>query len=165
MDIVFIMMLVLQSIGISLGVGSSTLAIINFFVAIKDGTISADERKMMGVVYVVLRVAMGLILYGLIAGGLVAYSTNVIAVWLLLFVLYINALLMTLRIMPSSFGPSIQAGTWYSLGIMFSLTQTTGVTFTVTQFVIWYVTFVVFVTILVNVLMQVFKDMQAKKTT
>ncbi len=62
MDVIFILVAILQSIGISLGVGSSTIAIVNFFVAIADGKIEPTERKMMQVTYVILRVAMVTIL-------------------------------------------------------------------------------------------------------
>ncbi len=66
---------IIQSMAISLGVGSSTLAIINFFVAIADGAIDETERKMMGVVYKVLRVAMVLILITTILLLLNLYSS------------------------------------------------------------------------------------------
>jgi hypothetical protein len=129
MDIVFILFVVLQSMAISLGVGSSTLAIINFFVAISDGTIDPQERKLMGVVYIVLRVAMVAILIttGVIAlihlttldtPYLTAYTA---AFWTLLAVLYVNAVLMTKHIMPSNIGPALQASTWYTLGILTAL--------------------------------------------
>jgi hypothetical protein len=57
-----VLITILQTFSISLGVGSSTLAIINFFVAIADSKIDETERIMMGVVYTVLKVAMVLIL-------------------------------------------------------------------------------------------------------
>jgi hypothetical protein len=129
MDIVFIILVVLQSMAISLGVGSSTLAIINFFVAISDGTIDPQERKLMGVVYIVLRVAMVAIL---VTTGILAllhittlntpYLTSYTAAfWTLLIVLFVNAVLMTKHIMPSNIGPALQASTWYTLGILTAL--------------------------------------------
>lgn len=114
---------------ISLGVGSSTLAIINFFVAIADGTIEPQERKLMGVVYIVLRVAMIAIL---LTTGLLAliHITNTdipyftpfaTALWTLIAVLFGNAILMTKHIMPSNIGPALQASTWYTFGIVMTL--------------------------------------------
>lgn len=61
MEIIMLFVAVIFSFATSLGVGSSTLAIANFFVAIADGMIDPEERKMMGVVYIVLRVAMVLL--------------------------------------------------------------------------------------------------------
>jgi hypothetical protein len=118
---------IIQAFAISLGVGSSTLAIVNFFVAIADGKIDDTERKMMGVVYVVLRVAMVLILLttlALLGLGLLAHEAPVLANYALLTivaVLYLNAILMTKHIMPSTFGPSIQAGSWYALAALMSI--------------------------------------------
>lgn len=161
MEIAIILLTILFNIALSLGVGSSTLAIINFFVAIADGTINSDERRMMGVVYVVLRVSMVLLLLislllmslNVQQSGLITYSSMMIATWILLFVLYLNAVLMTIRVMPSAFGPSIQAGTWYTFGIITTLSSL-GIIFSVTQFVLVYLSFVLFVTVLVNATMQ-----------
>jgi hypothetical protein len=74
METLFIASSIIQSIGISLGVGSSTLAVLNFFHAIADGTISEEERNFMGITYIVLRVAMGIILISSIALMLIGSS-------------------------------------------------------------------------------------------
>ncbi|MFN3188607.1 MAG: hypothetical protein ACK42D_03670 [Candidatus Paceibacteria bacterium] len=157
MEIIIILLTILFNIALSLGIGSSTLVIVNFCVAIADGKINADERRMMGVAYVVLRIALVLLLatslllmsLNVQESGLATYSPFVIAIWTLLFVLYFNAVLMTLQVMPSAFGPSIQAGTWYTFGIITSLSYL-GIFFSVTQFIIVYISFVLFVTVLVN---------------
>jgi len=107
---------IFQSIFISLGVGSSTLAITNFFAAIADGTIDETERRMMGLVYIVLRVAMVGILVSTIAlhapvvlaAGLAGMTTFMWAQWVVLLVLYGNATLMTKRLMPSTFGTHLE---------------------------------------------------------
>jgi hypothetical protein len=54
--------------------------------------------------------------------------------WILIGVLYLNAILMTKHIMPSKIGPALQAATWYTLGFivtihMFKLVQLDTVTF------------------------------------
>lgn len=161
MSIFFIFAAIIQNIAISLGVGSSTLAISNFFVAISDGTISQDERKMMGVVYIVLRVAMVLILITTISLTLFGYyqfNTNSIAPYgiaffILIAVLYLNAILMTKRIMPSTLGPSLQASTWYTMGILSALLPLGLVNFSLLHFVLAYVSVIFFATALVNGLM------------
>jgi hypothetical protein len=148
---------VVQILSLSLGVGASTLAIASFFVAIANGTISAEERQMLGVIYIVLRVAMVLLLLTALvllfvnvqSIGYEAFTTVVIAHWILLLVLYLNAILMTLRYMPSTFGPAIQASAWYALGIV-SAVSLLGISFSLTQFVTSYLAFFVLVTALVN---------------
>lgn len=78
----------------------------------------------MGVVYVVLRVAMGAILLATLA--LIALTeadplTLSGYTWSLLItiaVLYGNAVLMTAHRIPTTVGPALQAGSWYTLGIL-----------------------------------------------
>jgi len=128
MELGIMLVVIAQSIGVSLGVGSSTLAIINFFTAIADGKIDETERNMMGATYIVLRVAMLLIVF---TSGCLTYrvymhadgqiGSFVVALWSLIFVLFANAILMTKHIMPSTIGPALQASTWYTLGVTFTL--------------------------------------------
>jgi len=150
---------ILQVMAISLGTGCSTLAIINFFVAIADGKIDETERKMMGVVYVVLRVAMVLILITTLS--LVAFEANALGGFSLLpaftlilliplAVLFINATLMTMHIMPTTFGPALQAGSWYTLGTLTALESLGIVHFTLFQFLMAYITWLVLAISLVN---------------
>ena len=129
MEIVYNLVAVAFATGVSLGVGSSTLAILNFFAAIRDGHIDETERNMMGIVYVVLRVAMGIILCTTImkiailsmATGSFSYTPHDVISWVVIAVLFANAWLMTKHIMPSTFGPALQAGSWYMLGFLVSL--------------------------------------------
>ncbi len=129
MEIFITAVAILQVMAISLGVGSSTLAVLNFFIAIKDGKIDDTERHFMGVTYTVLRIAMILIListlilayYGFSTAGLEYFTHYIIAQFSLVLLLFINATLMTLHIMPSSFGPAIQASSWYALGFNLAL--------------------------------------------
>ncbi len=158
MDILLIVVAILQSVAISLGVGGSTLAILNFFVAIADGKIEPAERKMMGVVYIVLRVAMVLILITTTTLMLTGYyqfnTTGVapygVAFFILILTLYVNAILMTLRIMPSTLGPSLQAGSWYTLGVLSALLPLGLVSFGLGTFLLAYVVVIALATALVN---------------
>lgn len=161
MEISVIVLTIVFNMALSLGVGSSTLAVLNFLVAIADGTINSEERKMMGLVYIVLRVAMLLLLitsFSLVSldvqqNGLSSYSPLIISTWILLFVLYFNAILMTLHVMPSAFGPAIQAGTWYTFAIVTTVSSL-GIVFSVTQFVALYVSLVVLFTLVVNIIIR-----------
>jgi hypothetical protein len=159
-------MTIIQSFSISLGVGSSTLAIVNFFAAIEDGTIDETERRMMGIVYIVLRVAIGLILFTSFILSYQSMVTNGLTGMLIgqviaLAVLFINAALMTMRIMPSTFGPAIQAGSWYTLGTLSAL-QIVGVTdFTLAVFLMGYVTWLILAVGIVNGIMAILKAKKA----
>jgi len=151
----------LQTFSISLGVGSSTLAIINFFVAIADGKIDETERKMMGIVYIVLRVAMvgilvttlGLIGLEVYADGAVSLSTFDIVQLFTLCILFINAVLMTMRLMPSIFGPAIQAGSWYTLGALVALRLQDMTDFTFIQFLVAFIVWIAIAIGIVNGIM------------
>jgi len=154
---------ILQTFSISLGVGSSTLAIINFFAAIADGVIDATERRMMGIVYVVLRVAMVMILLTtaiLISieftqGGIAEFSTIIYAQLLALVMLFVNSSLMTARIMPSTYGPALQAGSWYTLGALTALQIVGIVNFSFFIFLAAYITWLVLAVAIVNGIMSI----------
>jgi hypothetical protein len=166
MTIFITLVAILQTLSVSLGVGSSTLAIINFFVAIADGTIDETERKMMGIVYIALRVAMISILVttlGLIAleffnQGAVSLTPFDIAQLFTLCVLFVNATLMTIRLMPSTFGPAIQAGSWYALGALVAL-KLQGITdFSFIQFFGVFVLWIALAIGIVNGIMKLLKQ-------
>ncbi|MEN9922019.1 MAG: hypothetical protein RL097_295 [Candidatus Parcubacteria bacterium] len=137
---------ILKVLSIALGVGASTLAVTNFFVAIADGYIDETERRMMGVVYTVLRVAMVAILGT--AGMLIAYeygknglsgiSPLNYALVTILLVLYSNALLMTAHKVSTTLGPALQAGSWYALGILLALQSLALTNFSYIQFLLGY---------------------------
>lgn len=149
---IIITIAVLQSIGVSLGVGSSTIAISQFFIAINDGQIDKAERRMMEVAYIVLRVAMGLILvttlahmtvvwYVLDMQGLAVeqyWNTFTLSLWIIIAVLFTNAFAMTKHWMPSTLGPGIQGGSWYTLGILFAIASIGINSFTFMQFLLAY---------------------------
>jgi len=155
----------IQSVAISLGVGSSTLAIVNFFIAIDDGKIDETERKMMGITYTVLRVAMvliivttiSLIILEIVQLGLITLTAYLISQLFLIGMLFTNAYLMTKRIMPSTFGPAIQAGTWYTLGIFSALVPLGLTNFSLLQFGLLYVAVILLGISVVNGMMAYLK--------
>ncbi len=158
MEMIFVLTSILQAVGISLGVGCSTVAITSFFVSIADGSITPEERKMLGVVYILLRVAMGVILVTTAILALMHYSSGfaghftpfVISRWVIIFVLFFNAYLMTKRVMPSNFGPAIQAGSWYTLGITMAMVPLGLAQYSLTEFFIGYAAAIAFATAVVN---------------
>ena len=168
MMFILTLLTIVQSFAISLGVGSSTLAIVNFFAAIADGSIDETERRMMGIVYVVLRIAMLLILLSTLSligltyytGGSAAISALTYAQLIALAVLFINAALMTAHLVPSTFGPAIQAGSWYTLGTLIPLASLGFTAFPLWQFLLAYVTWLVLAIGIVNGTMAILKARQ-----
>jgi hypothetical protein len=165
MEFLISALFIIQSMGISLGTGSSTLAILNFFHAISDGTISDTERDFMGITYIVLRVAMGIILvstlllcfYGFGTIGESWFTGERAAQAVLIGVLFLNAFLMTMRIMPSTFGPAIQASSWYSLGFILAFTKI-GYEVNFLIFLFAYATTIFFAISLINAIMAYLKE-------
>lgn len=159
MSTLYVLSVIALSFSISLGVGSSTIAVLNFFRAIADGSIDESERRMMGVTYIVLRIAMMAILlmylvqlmygYAGVPGNFYGNTTSV-AVGFLIFILYSNAILMTYRIMPSTFGPAIQASSWYTLGVVAALVPLGITTFTALVFFLGYICTLLLVTSVIN---------------
>lgn len=165
MEILILIATVAQGVAISLGVGTSTMAIVNFFAAIADGKIDEAERRMMGLVYFVLRVAMVVIMLTMLAlftaevmtTGTIALTTFAVSTIVLVCTLYANAILMTKRVMPSTVGPALQASTWYTLGIMASLNSLGLVTFGILPFLLGYASAVVLAVAIVNGIMAIMK--------
>ncbi|USN87858.1 MAG: hypothetical protein H6779_00220 [Candidatus Nomurabacteria bacterium] len=169
MEILILITLIIQSMGVSLGVGSSTLAVLNFFTAIKDGVIDEKERNFMGVTYIVLRVSMVVLLITtaiLIYAGFSQYGTDyfngyVLSQILIIAILYLNAILMTLHMMPSTFGPAIQASAWYSLGLIFALTAAGLVNLPILTYILIYLTLFIVALIIINGVMGYLKKQSA----
>ena len=169
MELFLVLIAILQFFAVSLGVGSSTLAVTNFFVAIADGKIDETERKMMGIAYTILRVAMVIILVTtsilvaetMLTQGWTGISTYTYAQLTLILVLYGNAILMTLRIMPSTLGPALQAAAWYALGALAALAALGLTDFTYPQFLLSFAADCALNISITNGLMWYFKSKRA----
>lgn len=105
---------IIFSLGLTLGVGSSTFALIFFIRALEDGVVDPTERKFLGTVFVVLRIGMALLFLGLLL-SLMLPAALPLPLWLLLGVITVNAVLMDRHIMPMQYGPVLAGGSWYSL--------------------------------------------------
>ncbi len=170
MELLVLSLTIIQSLAISLGVGSSTLAIINFFHAISDGVISDTERNFMDVTYVVLRVAMGIILFTTVILAFIGYSSvgsmyftsYLTAQMALTTILFLNAFLMKIHMMPSTFGPAIQASSWYSLGFLLALYAEGFREVHLLVFLFSYITFIFFTTTIINAIMAYLKEKKAR---
>lgn len=173
METITIIFSIIQTLGISLGAGASTIAILNFFQAISDGKIDETERNFMGITYRVLRIMMTIILVstfilaclGYLTQGLEYFTSYIIAQIILTLTLFLNAFLMTLRVMPSTFGPAIQVSSWYTLGFILALTPHNLTDFRLQVFILAYLTFIVCVIAIINSVMAHLKDDQKKVPT
>jgi FAD/FMN-containing dehydrogenase len=111
----------LYAIGLTLGVGSSTFALIFYIDALADGVVDPSEKRFLRIVYRVLRLGMlGIFvsLVGLVVRDGVGSFTIHGMEWFLLLVILINAVLMDFRKMPMRFGPVLAGGSWYSLFVV-----------------------------------------------
>lgn len=166
MEIIYIINIIVLTVAVSLGVGCSTVALSQFFVSISDGGIDASERRMLGVVYILLRIAMVAILLTLliqagiiykITGDYLFISPYFQAFYTAVAVLYVNAIGMTMRYIPSSVGPAIQATSWYTLGILTALVSLNLAGFTYMEFLLVYVGAIILVMAGLNILMRQLK--------
>lgn len=107
----------LYTTSLTIGVGSSTLALVLFIRALADGIIDPSEKRFLHTVYVLLRIGMVGIAVSLLAN--VLFGTSAIKhpyiIAGILGILTLNAVLMTYRIMPMKYGPVLAGGHWYSL--------------------------------------------------
>jgi hypothetical protein len=148
MEIAYIIDMLLLAVAVSLGVGCSTVAITQFLVAVSDGEVDQVERKMLGVVYILLRVAMVAILVTLVIQAAIIYyitgsflfvSPFFLALYTAVAVLYVNAIVMTMHWIPRQLGPAIQATSWYSLGILMALVSLNLIDFAYLEFLLVYI--------------------------
>jgi len=144
----------------AIGVGSSTLAIASFLVALSDGQIDQSERRMLGVIYYSLRVAMvmlsvSLFVIGMMFPGSIESSTFL---WILMLALVVNSILMTKHWISFRIGPAFQAATWYTLGFVMSIEAFSLLPLTWSTFLMLYLIDVALALLIVNVLMWYLSD-------
>ncbi|MBP7805127.1 MAG: FAD-binding oxidoreductase [Candidatus Pacebacteria bacterium] len=132
---------IIYTLGLTLGVGSSTFALIFYIRALEDGVVDPSEKRFMHTVYIVLRIGMVLIGIGLV-GLLSTKSATLILQWILLIIITINAVLMAYRYMPMKYGPVIAGGSWYSL---FLVSKTPIANFNAYWLLVCYASFLIFV--------------------
>lgn len=173
MEFSLVTLAVLQSMGISLGVGASTMTVVFFFSAIKDGVISVEERNYLGLAYIILRVGMGIILttsillaiLGFVTYGESYFTPYVAAQAILTTVLFVNAFLMTIHAMPSTFGPAIQASSWYTLGFLLALYGQDIREVNLFIFIFAYATVIFFAVSFINAMMAYLKEKREEQAS
>jgi len=150
------------AVALSLGVGASTFALVFHFMGMRGSAARSEGKPYQRVVYIVLRIAMAVILLVEI-GKVILYIQNgltledaraahtLLFLWTLIVVLYGNALLMTLHLMPMRVGPAIQAASWYALGVLTALPV---VTFTYLPLMLSYLGGIVALAVVIELITQ-----------
>lgn len=127
MDVLSIVSII-ERIGLTLAVGSSTFALIFYFKAFEDGAIDASEKNFMHTVYAVLRIGMSLLVLSLVTTALtvvswsgsigpealIIFNASFFFKCLLIVVILTNAMLMDKHVMPMWLGPALAGASWYS---------------------------------------------------
>ncbi len=159
-EIIFSIFTLWYTSAIALGVGSSSLAIAGFLTAIADGSFDEGERRIMGVIYVSLRIAMVMILFTLsifwwwYPSALSTVDKQAITV----FFLFVNAFLMTKHYISAKYGPAFQAATWYTLGFVFTIDAFALFSVTMPLFLILYAVDVILAVVIVNGFMRYYEE-------
>lgn len=120
---------ILHQLGVTLGVGASTFALIVYVQAMRGGVMNETERRFLRSISRVLRVAMifvgGVILFSGIyyhsQGAPIQQDPMFLIEATVMGIIIANALLMTSGLMSMWVGPSIAGGSWYSLFFLHSL--------------------------------------------
>jgi len=123
MEMLYSAFVIWMMTAVALGVGGSSLAIMSFLVALDDKKIDASERRMLNVIYWLLRTAMVLIPFTLVVLWLLkpGFLEGIYYVAIIMGVIYLNAAQMTWHLIPGLFGPALQAASWYTLGFLLSI--------------------------------------------
>ncbi len=113
----------INTLGMTLGVGSSTYAITFFHQSIADGVIDDTEKRFLHTVYFLLRAGMILLFlsyaaqgYQITQGFHIPVDTDTLAVQAtFLAIIFANAVLMERRLIAMWLGPAIAGASWYSI--------------------------------------------------
>lgn len=114
-------------IGAILGTGGATVAELQITRALKDKHVSDEERALMHINYTMIRVGMGFVLVSAIAmfwyfwdDGLNSYLTSgkVLMKDLMFVAIFVNAILLTKRMVPLWLGASISFTSWWGASLL-----------------------------------------------
>lgn len=108
----------LFQLGVSVGVGASTVAIALRVLSLRDGKIDAFEKQHIDLIHRVMRFATVFVALGLVLSllsGAVPRDIQYALQWAMLGALITNSLFMAQQSISHTFAPSLQAATWYAL--------------------------------------------------
>ncbi len=113
---------------VGLSVGASTFAMVFYYYVVSQGETHPEQRKMMHIVYFILRIGMMLIVLSEFVIFQYNYQVNNYLYWtanpevlmrLTIFsVIVINAVLMHKRLISMWIGPALAGGSWYAFFFM-----------------------------------------------
>jgi FAD/FMN-containing dehydrogenase len=109
---------VLFQLGLTLGAGGATFALIFYVKSMQDGTVDAIERSFLRIVFTVLRIGTIFFVGALLLGVVVSGSEHFFAyryAWILSTIILLNALLTSYQYVPREIGPVLAGATWYAL--------------------------------------------------
>lgn len=140
----------LQQLGMTLGVGASTFAVMFYILGMADGRIDASERAFMRAVYTTLRIGLFLIVVSgaaITGAHLLVGDTAIIAVpaflfkWILVGIITISGLLMSVHVLPRTLGGIIAGASWYALFIVHTLAVAATWPALITLYAMWLALF------------------------
>jgi hypothetical protein len=139
---------------VGLGIGASSLAISSFLVALHDGNIDPSERRMLKVIFWALRWAMIMIPFTLLVVEWLQPGTIVgeLFMWIIIAILYLNAIQMTFHWIPGIIGPAVQAASWYTMGFLLAIELFALAPLTWTLFLVLYAIDLAFFYIVIKVI-------------
>src|SRR3989344_3490003 len=130
METIGLILFLFQQLGMTLGVGASTFALILHVISDRDGKIEPAERSSLHADATVLRTGLFFIIVSgllitaahVLAGeGRIVLEPSFIGKWLLVGIVLMNGLLMSLKLMPLSVGAPLAGGSWYALFLLHNL--------------------------------------------
>ncbi len=146
MEYVGLILFLLQQLGMTLGVGASTFALIFYLSALKDDVVDVSERRFLGMVYTVLRVGLSLVI---LSGALITaahvlggeqsivFEPAFLFKWFLIGVIVLNAILMTFHLLPAIVGGPIAGATWYALFFLHNIAPEIGLPILLFLYALW----------------------------
>ncbi|HEY4511178.1 MAG TPA: hypothetical protein VJG29_02285, partial [Candidatus Paceibacterota bacterium] len=150
MENIGLILFILQQLGMTLGVGASTFALIFYIASGRDGEIDSTERSFLHITFTVLRTGLFLIIFSgaiitgahLLAGeSSVVFQPIFIGKWLLIGLIVLNALLMTSKIIPLPIGGALAGATWYALFFLHNIAPDMSFLMFAILYVLWALAF------------------------
>jgi len=150
MESIVLLIFLLQQLGVTLGVGASTFAMMFYIVGISDGEIDASERRFMHATYTTIRIGLFLIIITGLATAAAHYLAGDIATllqpafifkWILLFIIIMHGVLVDTRILSSQIGGVIAGASWYALFVIHALSPVTNWFTVIALYIIWLIVF------------------------
>ena len=147
------------SMGLTFGVGASTFTLMYYISSLQDGVVDDAEKRFLHIMYTVLRFGSGLLLVAIIAkiaSSVLPLPHVLLMQATLLCIIATNAILMSYKLMPMQYGPTLAGGSWYYLMLV---TQLQSLTLSLYALFVYYLLFICFFHVLYS---QILKRVRTK---